>query len=125
MLKAGELDEVLLRGMLAALEPIQADLSMAQLLALIRIALEPGLSVNELADRMQCPQQTASRHVAALLGRYETSSESQNTGRSQLDPLISQEISQTDPRRRALFISTQGRTLLKKTIAQIFSGAKK
>ena len=49
-----------------ALRPLQADLSLSQLLALIAIAVEPGLSVNELADRLNIPQQTASRHVAGL-----------------------------------------------------------
>jgi DNA-binding MarR family transcriptional regulator len=110
-----------------ALEPLQSELGLPQLLALFRIALEPGLSVNDLAERMGCPQQTASRYVAMLLGRYSAGADSdlQNQNQSKLDPLISQEISQADPRRRALFLSAQGRTLLRKMVSQVASGGKK
>jgi DNA-binding MarR family transcriptional regulator len=105
-----------------ALRPLQAELGLPQLLALLTIAGEPGLSVNELADRLGVPQQTASRHVGALAGRYQGVFESvvsETSGRSKLDPLISQEISQTDPRRRALFISKQGRALLNATAERL------
>jgi DNA-binding MarR family transcriptional regulator len=104
-----------LAGLANALRPLQAELGLPQLLALLTIAGEPGLSVNGLADRLDLPQQTASRHVAALAGRYQgvfDPVDSENSGRSKLDPLISQEISESDPRRRALFISKQGRALL-------------
>jgi DNA-binding MarR family transcriptional regulator len=97
-----------------ALGLLQAEIGLPQLLALLTIAGEPGLSVNELADRLELPQQTASRHVAVLAGRYHGMfgpAAAENPGRSKLDPLITQEISQSDPRRRALFISKQGRAL--------------
>ena|SRR5215217_9604281 len=104
------------------LEPAQSDLSLPQLLTLIAIAVEPGLSVSELAERLTFPQQTASRHVAALLGRYQTSAaipESDNGGRSKLDALIVQEINHSDPRSRALFLSQHGYALLNKMISKI------
>lgn len=100
-----------------ALRPLQADLSLSQLLALIAIAVEPGLSVNELADRLNIPQQTASRHVAGLLGRYQLASAEAADARSKMDPLIKQEINSEDPRRRALFLSDDGQRLLEKFVS--------
>jgi DNA-binding MarR family transcriptional regulator len=100
-----------------ALRPLQADLSLSQLLALIAIAVEPGLSVNELADRLNIPQQTASRHVAGLLGRYQLASADAADARSKMDPLIKQEINSEDPRRRALFLSDDGQQLLEKFLS--------
>jgi DNA-binding MarR family transcriptional regulator len=104
-----------LAGLASALHLLPAEIGLPQLLALLTIASEPGLSVNELADRLRMPQQTASRHVAVLAGRYQGmfgAMASEDAGRSKLEPLITQEISQSDPRRRALIISTQGRALL-------------
>lgn len=107
-----------LEKLLKSLEPAQQELSLPQLLALGRIAVEPGLSVNELAERLNCPQQTASRHVAALLGRYQTLPlDSEPQTRSALEALIVQEISQVDPRRRALFISQHGQALLQNMLS--------
>lgn len=120
-------EQLFFSNLVRAIEPVQAELSLSQFLALCRVAIEPGLSVNDLAERMRCPQQTASRHVAALLGRYETygDADGDSGGRSKFDPLIAQEISQNDPRKRALFVSNQGRILLKKIVSQFMSGAKK
>jgi DNA-binding MarR family transcriptional regulator len=92
-----------------ALGAWQSVLSLPQVLALIEIAMKPGLSVNELAERLRQPQQTVSRHVAVLLGRYQTP-ETMEAGVSQF---IRQEISAADPRRRALFLSDDGLALLK------------
>jgi|ERR1039458_4291549 DNA-binding MarR family transcriptional regulator len=100
-----------------ALRPLQADLSLSQLLALIAIAAEPGLSVNELADRLNIPQQTASRHVAGLLGRYQLAAVDTADARSKMDPLIKQEINSEDPRRRALFLSDDGQQLLENFVS--------
>jgi DNA-binding MarR family transcriptional regulator len=90
----------------------QAEISLPQALALIVIAKTPGLSVNELAHRLNQPQQTVSRHVSVLLGRYQTS--------ETVIPraFIRQEISVNDPRSRALFLSPAGLTLLKALAAK-------
>lgn len=93
-----------------ALKPWQATLSLSQVLALTEVAQTPGLSVNELAERLGLPQQTVSRHVAILLGRYQTTSEA---GPTNMTAFIRQEISTSDPRRRALFLSGDGLALLK------------
>ena len=110
-----------LRAIVEALEPLQGDLGMPQLLALAQIAMQPGLSVNELAERLGCPQQTASRYVAALLGRYQSPPDANGTGpgRTKLDPLITQEISQSDPRSRALYVSKQGVALLERMLSKL------
>lgn len=96
-----------LDAVLEALRPWQSAISLSQALALIVIARHPGLSVNELAEKLDQPQQTVSRHVAILLGRYQTS--------ETIEPraFIRQEINLNDPRSRALSLSEDGHTLLK------------
>lgn len=100
-----------LATMLTALKQLHTSLSLPQLVALISVALEPGLSVNELAERMDVPQQTASRHVSTLMGRYETPT----TTFSQL-PLLAQTVNQKDPRSRSLLLTPAGRTLVSKLL---------
>jgi len=90
----------------SGLETVQAELSLHLLIALITIAARPGLSVNDLADELKVPQQTASRYVAMLLARY------QNVSTSLQVPLIAQQISEEDPRKRALTLTDQGRDRL-------------
>ncbi|MCG6205835.1 MarR family winged helix-turn-helix transcriptional regulator [Rhodopseudomonas sp. HC1] len=89
----------------------QAELSLPQVLALIAIAKAPGLSVNELSERLEQPQQTVSRHVSVLLGRYQLSETVVPRA------FIRQEISTSDPRSRALFLSPNGLALLKALVA--------
>ena len=88
----------------AAISPSQSSLSLAQLVTLLTIALEPGLSINELAERIGAPQQTASRHASVLLGRYQDPS----TPGERHAALITQSVSSNDPRSRALFLSAAG-----------------
>ena len=76
-------------GLAEALRPIQDELGLPQLLALLTIATEPGLSVNELAEHLELPQQTASRYVATLAGRYHGMfgpDATEETARSKLGP---------------------------------------
>ncbi len=80
-------------------------LSLPLALTLAAIAREPGLSVNDLADRLDFPQQSASRYTAILLGRYESPSAAQDTFKT---PFISLEVSPTDPRKWALFLTQHG-----------------
>jgi DNA-binding MarR family transcriptional regulator len=109
-----------LTHLIKGLGPIQKELSLPQLLTLLQIAVNPGLSVNDLAEKLGVPQQTASRHVSGLLGRYQGAPAGSDLAeRSTLDPLIVQEINQNDPRSRALFVSEQGDVFLKKLVSQI------
>jgi DNA-binding MarR family transcriptional regulator len=103
-----------LAAMAEALRPLQTVLSLSQLLALIAIERTPGLSVNELAESLGLPQQTVSRHVAILLGRYQTMPDGPPAS---MTTFIRQEISASDPRRRALFLSNEGLALLKSLAA--------
>lgn len=96
-----------LSGLRNALLEVQNALSLAQLVALVTIAMEPGLSVNDLAERLKIPQQSASRYVAALAGRYQSV-----LAESSLAPLIVQTINEGDPRKRALFLTPAGRQLM-------------
>ncbi len=86
---------------------LQSELNLPQLVALLSVAIEPGLSVNDLADRVAVPQQTASRYVAVLLGRYESAS-----GQGPRHALISQGVNDEDPRKRALFLTEYGAEMI-------------
>ncbi|MDY0885378.1 MarR family winged helix-turn-helix transcriptional regulator [Dongia soli] len=94
----------------AGLETVQSELSLQQLIALIAIASRPGLSVNELAEELNLPQQTASRYVSILLGRY------QNVSNTVPVPLITQQINDEDPRKRALLLTEQGQQRLNRLL---------
>ena len=94
-----------------ALMSVRPDLSRSQLVTLLTVALRPGLSVNELAEQIGAPQQSASRYSAVLLGRYQTPDSDFR------EPLIIQEVNPDDPRRRALFLSDKGREVVAGMIA--------
>lgn len=111
--KFGPAERQWLQTMQSALATVQGDVSLPQLVALLTVAVEPGLSVNDLADRTGSPQQTASRYVSILLGRYETAA---GSGPSQ--PLISQGVSNDDPRKRALFLTEAGAQLVSHLLPQ-------
>lgn len=96
-----------LEAMRRVLIDVQGTLSLAQLVALMTVAIEPGLSVNELAERLKIPQQTASRHVAVLTGRYQS-----DLAEAPLDALIAQQINEGDPRKRALYLTPEGQEFI-------------
>ena len=92
--------------LIEAVSSIDEDLSLPLLRTLLTVARHPALSVNELAEKMGVPQQTASRYVAILQGRYET------LGKSDMAfakaPLIALDVSSEDPRKRALSLTPDG-----------------
>ena len=90
-----------------ALLSVQGELSLPQLVCLLTIASSPGLSVNELAEQAGLPQQTASRHVSVLMGRYEAIA-----GVAPSEAMIRQGISDEDPRRRSLFLTPFGQDVV-------------
>ena len=100
-----ELRDNRIEAVFSLLRSLEPDLSLPLALTLFAIAREPGLSIGELAERIDVPQQTASRYVAVLQGRYELSSTGIDFSRN---PLISLQISQDDPRKRALFLTLDG-----------------
>ena len=91
-----------IRRLNSALRPVRDQLNLAHLASLLTIAAEPGLSVNDLAERVAVPQPSASRFVSVLIGRYQSAD-----GVPPI-PLIAQEVSTDDPRRRALFLNEHG-----------------
>lgn len=101
-----------------ALTCIEADLSLPLLLTLVAVAREPGLSITELAERIEAPQQTASRYVAVLQGRYQLATAGEGAWTRQ--PLLSLEISVTDPRRRALFLTAHGQARLAEVVGYLY-----
>jgi DNA-binding MarR family transcriptional regulator len=108
-----------LDAVLAALRSLGSDLSLPLLVTLVAIARDPGLSINDLSDRIEVPQQTASRYVAILQGRYQLASGSANPFAGQ--PLLSLQVSANDPRRRALFLTPQGRTRLADILEKLYA----
>lgn len=102
-----------LEAMQAALASVQAELSLPQLIALLAIANQPGISVNDLAERTSASQQTTSRYVSVLTGRYEALS-----GRGPGQPLIAQGVSDEDPRKRALYLTDAGAELVRRILPQ-------
>jgi DNA-binding MarR family transcriptional regulator len=101
-----------------ALGPAIAEgLSIEILTALLTIALEPGLSVNELADRLRAPQQTASRYAAVLLGRYQEPTAT--AGQPPKIPLVVQEIHADDPRKRAMFLTDRGKEFVEGLLSHL------
>ncbi|MER9591954.1 MarR family winged helix-turn-helix transcriptional regulator [Mesorhizobium australicum] len=86
-----------LRDAVAALPGLKLDL----LVHFLTIAAEPGLSVNELAEKTGTPQASASRYVSVLTGRYQSDI-------AEPVALVAQEIRADDPRSRALFLTPSG-----------------
>ena len=95
------------------------ELSLPQLTALLTIAMRPGISVNDLADDNGFTQQTASRYVAVLSGRYQALDSGEPS-----DALITQSVNETDPRRRALNLTEAGHWLVEAMVQEIESDSK-
>ena len=98
-----------------ALLGIHEALGLPHLVCLLAIEARAGLSVNELASATRYPQQSVSRYIALLLGRYENA-----VGPSIVEPLVEQSISATDPRRRALTLTPTGHALVQNFMGTIF-----
>src|SRR5262245_20485732 len=94
-----------LSAVLDALGTVEAALELPMMLVLLAIAKSPGLSINDLGELIGVPQQTASRYVAILQGRYQSPGQINTFARH---PLVSYEVSADDPRRRALYLTERG-----------------
>lgn len=90
------------------------ELSLPQLTALLTIAMRPGLSVNDLADDNGFTQQTASRYVSVLSGRYQSFDTAEPS-----EALITQSVNESDPRRRALHLTEAGQHLVEAMTREI------
>lgn len=94
------------------LEAVPGGLGLGPLLALVSVGTTPGISVNELAERIDVPQQTASRYVAQLMGRYQEIVDNILPA-----PFLEQRVSTNDPRKRALYLTDQGRKTISDMLA--------
>lgn len=97
-----------LQAQLSAVE----NLGLPPLICLLTIAREEGLSVTELAEKTASPQQSVSRYVSLLLGRYQV-----ETMPSPPAALVEQRINPVDPRKRALFLTDDGREVISGLVA--------
>lgn len=102
----------------AGLEAAGPDMSIALLRVLVSVAIDPHLSVTELADKIGIPQQTASRYVAILQGRYQTADSSSAFAR---EPLLANRPSATDLRRYELVLTTRGDARLDTILNEVYA----
>ncbi len=102
----------------AGLKMAEPDMSIPLLRTLIAVSLNSHLSVTELAEAINVPQQTASRYVAVLQGRYQTSEGTSSFTRA---PLLSHKPSTTDLRRYELILTARGVAQLDAILAQVYS----
>ena len=107
-------DQSRLISLTDALRPLQDQLGLSRLVCLLTIAAEPGLSVTELAARINAPQASTSRYVSLLLGRYQ-----EEKGEAPA-PLISQQVSKEKPRQRALFLTGHGSAFVAAIIVALY-----
>lgn len=117
MSRKDEVQSNALSATAALLDHVDRNLGLPLTRTLILAAQRPGLSVNELAEFLGIPQQTASRYVAVLQGRYELPSMSSTV--SARNPLLTLEVSQLDPRRRAIFLTPEGKKRIEKLLAEL------
>jgi len=102
----------------AGLKLAEPDLSIPLLRTLIAVSMNPHLSVTELAELIKVPQQTASRYVALLQGRYQSSESSSSFAR---DPLLTTKPSLSDLRRYELVLTPRGTARLDAILSQVYS----
>ncbi len=94
------------------LKTVSQDLNLPQVVCLLIIGANPGLSVNALSESSGYPQQSTSRHISILLGRYQIDPET-----PPIEPLITQGVNAEDPKKRALFLTDRGRRILRDLIS--------
>ena len=90
-----------------------AHLGMGPLTVLLSVAAKPGISISEVADMNGLAQQTASRHVANLSGRYQYEDSDQ-------PELVRQSLASDDPRKRALELTSEGEILVKALLQCVY-----
>ena len=102
----------------AGLKLAGVEMSIPLLRTLIAVALNQNQSVTELAELIGAPQQTASRYISVLQGRYQTADASSVFSR---EPLIVQKPSASDLRRYELHLTTRGAAKLEAILDRIFA----
>lgn len=100
------------------LKVAENDMSIPLLRTLIAASLNPHLSVTDIAQVIGVPQQTASRYVAILQGRYQTAESASAFNRG---PLLSHKPSANDLRRYELVLTPRGNARLDEILNEIYS----
>jgi DNA-binding MarR family transcriptional regulator len=93
-------------------------MSIPLLRTLVAVSLNSDLSVTELADMIGIPQQSASRYVAVLQGRYQTPG---STNVFADEPLLAHKASATDLRRYELVLTPHGTARINAILNAIYS----
>lgn len=117
--RMADFDNEKLTALLSALVAVGEDLSLPLLQSLVVVARHGGISVNELAEEMDIPQQTASRYIAILQGRYQFPTNLDNAFAKR--PLLSLEVSTEDPRRRALYLTDAGKVRIMEVLNILYT----
>jgi DNA-binding MarR family transcriptional regulator len=112
-----ELSRDRIEAILKAVKSVEADLGLPLLMTILAIAQKPGLSINDLAEKLDAPQQSASRYVSILQGRYQLPGSRDQFGKH---PHVSLEISPEDPRRRALYLTPYASARLTRFIRLLY-----
>lgn len=112
------LKKLRLNALNTGLNKAGSDMSIPLLRTLIAVALNDHLSVTELADAINVPQQTASRYVSILQGRYQTSDNFSSFAR---EPLLAHRVSSDDLRRYELILTPRGNARLNSILNEIYS----
>ena len=90
-----------------------SSVGLAQLCVLLTVARSPGGSINEAAEANNLTQQTASRYIATLSGRYAEGDDSVE--------LLRQSLGSTDPRRRSVSLTPQGEAMVGSLLDKLYA----
>ena len=92
-------------------DEVDPDMTLSQLMALLTIAKDEGLSVSEVQRRSSLTQTTGSRIVRSLAGINETGKAGYNLVEMRTDP--------HDSRRRVIHLNGDGREVIKNIVNQL------
>ena len=98
------------RSLRLGLTPLVTSIGLPQLVVLLAIAERPGVSVSGVAEMTNLPQQSASRAISMLSGRYELPSG------QPMEPLIEQAVNVDDPRKRSLTLNAAGERIVRQVL---------
>jgi DNA-binding MarR family transcriptional regulator len=101
----------------AGLREAGPDLNIPSMRILIAVAIQPHLSIIELARKLGIRQQTVSRYVAYLQGRYQTAASRRGFAR---EPLLGNRPDWTDGRRYELVLTPTGAVRLDAILKAVY-----
>jgi DNA-binding MarR family transcriptional regulator len=90
---------------------LSGDMQMQQADVLLQVVLRPGLTMNDLSKATGLSQSAVSRNVLALSKYYKLGQPGMNLVEAVVDP--------REPRRRVVFLTTEGKTFVTKLLRNI------